>query len=62
MRKQVRKVGWYSWKGGAYDSEADLLTSSYSRSTVGGSAGLFGAGCHVGGEGLAVAEAGVVSC
>ena len=61
-RKQVRKVGWYSWKGGTYNGEGELLSRIFSCDKVGTSAGLIDAGCNAGDEHLAFAEAGIVSC
>jgi hypothetical protein len=61
-RIKVRKVGWYSWKGGTYNGEAELLSIIKSRGKVGTSAGLIDACCNAGDEDLAFAEAGVVGC
>ena len=61
-RKQVRKVGWYSWKGGTYNGEGELLSRTFSCDKVGTSAGLIDAGCNAGDENLAFAEAGIMSC
>ena len=61
-RKQVRKVGWYNWKGGTYNSEGELLSRIFSCDKVGTYAGLIDAGCNTGDEDLAFAEAGIVSC
>lgn len=60
---KLRKNGCYSCqKGGTYDSDAQLLSSSDSRAKVGTSACFFDAGCNAGDEGVAFAEAGGVGC